>query len=112
MSQTLTQPKRSSLSDDVRTRVWFEHGHIVRENYQPTRSAVLSEVEARRNSPGSVRDVPGLGRCALTIPQLDFQRLIKLFPDLVCPDGQEQTNAWRKFMRDPLSEPYRNFRKI
>ena len=111
MLQTSTQPP-PSLHDDVRTRVWFENGHLVRENYQPTRNAVLAEVEARRNTPGSVRDVDGLGRCALTIPQLDFQRLVKLFPDLVCPDGLEQTAAWRKFMRDPLSEPYRNFRKI
>ncbi len=111
MLQTSTQLP-PSLHDDVRTRVWFENGHIVRENYQPTRNAVLAEVEARRNTPGSVRDVPGLGRCALTIPQHDFQRLVKLFPDLICPDAAEQTAAWRKFMRDPLSEKYRNFRRI
>ena len=113
-SQTLTQPQRSlpSLHDDLRTRVWFENGCLVRENYQPTRDAELRKVEARRNNPGSVKDVDGLGRCALTIPQHDFQRLIKLFPDLVCPDGLEQTLAWRKFMKSPLSEPYRNFRKI
>ena len=111
MLQTSTQPPQS-LHDDVRTRVWYENGCLVRENYQPTRKAVLAEVEARRNNPGSVTDVPGLGRCALTIPQLDFQRLIKIFPDLVCPDGLEQTAAWKRFFKHPLSEPYRNFRKI
>lgn len=107
MSQTLTQ-QPPSLHDDVRTRVWFENGAIVRENYQPTRNAVLREVEARRNNPGSVRDVDGLGRCALTIPQLDLQRLFRMFPDLKCPDGHVQTAAWKKFLASSLSEPYRN----
>ena len=77
--------------------MWFEHGHIVRENYQPTRKAVLEEVQERRNR-GEVKDTL-LGRAALTIPQLDYQRLLKAYPDMASPDGHTQTKAWQKFMR-------------
>ena len=109
MSQTLTTAS-PSLHDDLRTRVWFEHGHIVRENYQPTRKAVLEETRELRNL-GVTFDVP-FGRVALNIPQLDFQRLIKIYPDLNSPDGHTQTRAWRKFIRSSESKPYRLSEKI
>ena len=96
------------LHDDSRKRVWFEQGHLVQRNYQPSRSAVLAEVKARRDNPGSMRKLE-FGVCALTVPQLDFKRLCKMFPDLIAPDGHTQTVAWRKFMASSLSEPYRNY---
>lgn len=99
------------LRDDLRTRVWFDRGHLVRQNTQPTRLAVLDEVKFRRDHPGTVQDV-GFGRAVLSIPQLDFQKLIRLNPDLISPDAIEQTKAWKKFMLSSESEPYRNFPKI
>ena len=97
--------------DDVKTRVWFEQGHIVREFTQPTRVAVLKEVQERRDNPGSIRDL-GFGRAALTIPQLDFMRLTRANPDLISPDAGIKTNAWHKFMHSSESHIYRNFSVI
>ena len=90
----------------------MEHGHLVREHTQPNRVAILEEVKARRNDPEGVIDIPGLGRCALTIPQLDFQRIVRDRPDLISADGHTSTKAWQKFMKHSDSEPYRNVRRI
>ncbi len=106
MSQTLTQPRRSS-PDDVKTRVWFEHDRLVREHYQPSREAVLEQTKQRRNA-GTMKDA-AFGRCMLTIPQLDYQRLIRAYPALNSHDTVEQTKAWKKFLRSPASEAYRNY---
>ncbi len=106
MSQTLT-PQQPLSHDDIRTRVWFEHGHLVRENYQPSRNAVLEATKQRRNE-GVMQDAP-FGRCELTIPQLDYQRLIRAYPALNSHDTVEQTKAWKRFLRSPESEPYRNY---
>lgn len=45
----------------------------------------------------------------LTIPQLDYQRLMKAYPALNSFDTVEQTKAWKRFLRSPESEPYRNY---
>jgi len=107
--QTLTQQRQSSPypPDDVKQRVWFEHGCLVRENYQPSRTAVLEETKRRRIEGVNV-DAP-FGRNMLTIPQLDYQRLIKHYPALNSLDVVEQTKAWKKFLRSAESEPYRNY---
>ena len=107
MSQTLTPQQRSS-PNDVKTRVWFENGHIVRENYQPSRTAVLEATKYRRDHPGIMQDAP-FGRAMLTIPELDYQRLIKHYPALDSLDAVEQTKAWKRFLRSAESEPYRNY---
>ena len=109
MSQTLTHRSQSSQypPDDVKQRVWFENGAIVRENYQPTRKAVLEGIKQRRNAGVNI-DAP-FGRCMLTIPQLDYQRLIKHYPALNSLDTVEQTKAWKRFLRSPESESYRNY---
>ena len=106
LSQTLTQQPRS-LPDDIRQRVWFENGHIVRENYQPSRKAVLEATKQRRNA-GIMQDAP-FGRCMLSIPQHDYQRLIKAYPALNSLDTVEQTKAWKRFLRSAESEAYRNY---
>ncbi len=109
MSQIST-PRSPSLQyphDDVRTRVWFEHGCLVRENYQPSRKAILENIKQRRNAGVNV-DAP-FGRCMLTIPQHDYQRLMKAYPALNSFDTVEQTKAWKKFLRSPESEAYRNY---
>jgi hypothetical protein len=80
---------------------------LVRENYQPTRTAVLEGIKQRRDAGANV-DAP-FGRCMLTIPQLDYQRLMKAYPALNSHDTAEQTKAWKKFLRSPESEAYRNY---
>ena len=106
-----TRRQRLLHSDDVKRRVWFEQGHYVREFTQPTRLAVLKEVQERRDNPGSIRDL-GFGRAALTIPQHDYMRLTRANPDLISPDAGIKTNAWKKFMRSSESRIYRNYSVI
>ncbi len=43
-----------------------------------------------------------------SIPPLDWTVLKLRFPELISPDAQIKTNAWRVFMRHPASEPYRS----
>ena len=109
MSQTSTQQRLSSPNDPVQTRVWFEQGHLVRSHTQPNRKQILREVQTRRDNPGSVRDMAGLGRPVLTIPELDLHRLHRIYPDLKCPDPEIKGKAWLKFMRSSESKKYRNF---
>ena len=42
-----------------------------------------------------------------SIPPLDWAVLKHRFPELISPDPQIKTNAWRVFMKHPASEPYR-----
>jgi len=54
----------------------------------------------------SVRDM-SFGRMMLSIPE-DHRRILGLLlPDLDSKDAQERTNAWKRFMKNPLSKPYR-----
>jgi hypothetical protein len=62
----------------------------------------------RRRIEGINIDAP-FGRNMLTIPQLDYQRLIRAYPALNSLDTVEQTKAWKKFLRSPESEAYRNY---
>lgn len=98
-------------SDDVKRRLWIDGDHLVREFYQPTRHAVLREVQERRDHPGSMREL-GFGRVALTIPQHDYMRLTRANPDLASPDAGIKTKAWKKFCRSSESRIYRNYSVI
>jgi len=42
-----------------------------------------------------------------SIPPLDWSGLKIRFPELISPDPQIKTNAWRTFLRHPVSEQYR-----
>ncbi len=45
------------------------------------------------------------------IPPLDWAVLKHRIPELISPDVQIKTNAWRVFMAHPASEPYRTVEK-
>ncbi len=45
------------------------------------------------------------------IPPLDWAVLKNRFPELISPDAQIKTHAWRVFMAHPASEPYRTVEK-
>lgn len=45
------------------------------------------------------------------IPALDWAVLKHRFPELISPDHQIKTNAWRVFMAHPVSEQYRTVEK-
>jgi len=69
------------------------------------RSEVLRKNEYLRNNDG-VRKTDGL-RWALSIPEDDYPKLLKLNPALNSRDKKERDDAWMKFIKDPVSIPYR-----
>ena len=88
----------------------FEQDHLVIETVQPERGLILDEVKRRRDHKLG-KDL-SFGRCALTIPDIDYYKLIASNPDLNSQDGEIQTRAWMKFARSSISGPYRNFDRI
>ena len=55
---------------------------------------------------GGVKQSDGL-RLALNIPDADYMRLCIGNPELKSKDAHTKSKAWLKFIRSPLSEPYR-----
>jgi hypothetical protein len=55
----------------------------------------------------AVRDVPGMGRLALTIPLDDRERLRRKYPELDSTDAQTRTLAWKRFIASEESAPYK-----
>ncbi len=74
---------------------------------------ILEETHRRRRDK-TVRDAPGIGRPALTIPEVVFKKLIRDNPDLDARKNahEDVTRAWLKYMASPESKPWRNFDKI
>lgn len=72
----------------------------------------LAEMHRRRRDKTS-KDT-GLGRPALTIPVVEYERLIKANPALNPNTNahEDVDRAWRKFMASVESKPWRNFDKI
>lgn len=54
---------------------------------------------------------PDFAGLELSIPELDYYCLLERFPDLKAPDNATKLAAWKKFIRSPLSEPYRIHRR-
>ena len=74
------------------------------------RNETLRLNEYLRNNDG-VRKTDG-HRWALSIPEDDFARLVKVNPALSSKDRQEYNKAWLDFIKDPASIPYRVMEKI
>ena len=47
------------------------------------------------------------GRWALSIPEIDYKKLVLANPALKSQDAVERTLAWKSFMASPESVPYR-----
>jgi predicted secreted Zn-dependent protease len=75
------------------------------------RQAVLERNYKLRSKMQDARGLHTDSRCALSIPELDYYVLLQRFPDLASPDAATKTSAWKKFIRSPLSEPYRLARR-
>ena len=94
-------------TDGVIFQNWrVEGGELVREAVQPSRRSILEFNAEVRKNPGTVRKLDWAG-LAVNIPELDFYRLQKMFPELNSPDGEIRTKAWRRFFRSSLADPYR-----
>jgi hypothetical protein len=73
----------------------------------PDRRAHLEFVRDLREGTRPRPQNAGFGAVALSIPELDYYILLARFPELGCKDPETRTRAWGKFIRSPLSEPYR-----
>lgn len=74
---------------------------------QRSRGAILAGLAQMRLEGAGPADRPGLGRWALSIPELDWLALTRANPALVSRDLAEQQRAMRAFIASPESIPYR-----
>lgn len=74
-------------------------------HHQPDRELIL-ELNKRKRIEKPQKDLT-FGRQVLSIPELDWELIRALYPELEAPDNEIRTKAWRKFMASPDSEPYR-----
>lgn len=74
---------------------------------QYARDNIMQQLSRMRAQDLMPQDRPGLGRWALSIPEEDWLRLSKKYPDLTCRDAQIRTKAMEKFIQSEESKPYR-----
>ncbi len=72
---------------------------------QRNRDAVMMEIERRRHGPPQRR--MDWGRCVLSIPVLDLERIKDRYPELRAPDAETRNRAWAKFIASSESTPYK-----
>lgn len=104
--------KRPTGIPGIHEEVVTENGHLKINTVQDV-SGILKETHRRRTE-RSARDTDGLGRAALTIPLVEYNRLLRANPDLDqrVNAHEDVTRAWLKFMQSPESKPWRNHDKI
>ena len=74
----------------------------------PKRRAHLERVrELRNRTRGAEPRKLDFGYLAFSIPEFDYFTLQHRFPELASRDHIERRNAWLRFQRSELSEPYR-----
>jgi hypothetical protein len=71
------------------------------------RSLILDTLQSFRNEGVIDRNKLERGRWALSIPNEDWYKLIKINPDLNSRDPATRTAAMTKFINSPESMPYR-----
>ena len=102
----LWMPKGAFWQGDAVSRLSVEQGHVVRKQYQPTRNAILQQNQDLQREPEALRDLDW-SQWALSIPELDYKRLIKKYPELNSPDSGLSHRAWQRFLASSESDPYR-----
>ena len=73
------------------------------------------EANRRARLEQTVRDSPGKNggfRWALSIPEDIYPLLLKINPDLGCPNGAVKKRAWNKFIQSPYSDAFKVREKI
>lgn len=80
-------------------------GEIQVGKTQRNRGAILEENKVIRNN-GLCRNMEW-GAPALRIPEVDYIKLVKKYPDLASRDNLTRSLAWKKFLQSTESTPYR-----
>ena len=98
---------RNTHDGIIRTRQWCEgKATLITETFQPTKDAILNNNAELRKNPEVLRKLSTM-QWALNIPTVDYQRLIKCNPLLVCEDAETRNKAWVDFIASDESLPYR-----
>ena len=84
----------------------IDGGRLVRVQHQPSRDLILNRNAELRKNPDAIDDLTFAG-LELTIPLVDLAILRKKYPGLNAMDGQERTDAWRRFFGSSEADPYR-----
>ncbi len=103
--------KTGEYYDGIRHIEWKEQlGKTVRRDRQPGRKIILERNARLRNEARDAinhKFLGGLLRPTATIPEKDFEYLVKINPDLMSPDKEILARAWKKFLeRDPVGGQY------
>ena len=86
---------------------WYEEGDkVVRHRFDKTRAGILQSNKIVRDNPQLLREMDGM-RWALSIPQDDYDMLLKRYPSLASSDRDVKHRAWQRFMSSSVSHPYR-----
>lgn len=87
---------------------WYRYephtGHLAGFVKDPNRGKVLEQNKQLRRE--GLKDL-SFGRWALSIPEIDYKKLVLANPALRSQDQVERTLAWKSFMASPESVPYR-----
>ena len=70
----------------------------------------LNQNQQHRNA--QARDMQGIGRIALSIPE-PIEPLLRIYhPELYQADAELRGKAWLRFMKHPDSAPFRTYAKL
>ena len=94
------------VHDSYIDRTYIEDGKTWLHRYDRTAAGILETNKLMRLEPEAIRPMDGM-KWALSIPVDDLQMLKGQYPDLASSDGHTKHKAYQKFMRSPMSEPYR-----
>ncbi len=84
----------------------LDNGKLSRTFWQPHSLEVkLHNKELRKDSQFGADSL--VGRWALSMDEIDRYTIGKLFPGINSLDAEERAQEWRRFLRSPLSEPYK-----
>lgn len=86
---------------------WYsEDGKVWRVREDVGEQQTLAFNKAMRQEPEAVKKADW-GRWALSIPPDDYEMIAELFPGIKSTDREIKHKEYQRFMKSPLSEPYR-----
>lgn len=97
--------KKRLQRDGYQTVVEFDGRHLKSHREQADRAAILRR-NAELRKTDAIKRTDGL-RLALDIPMVDLQMLEKWYPGISNPGHPDYKWQMRRFLKSPVSEPYR-----
>jgi len=98
--------KSSHFDGVIHQEIYTDGDRLVSKVSQPNRKAILEHNAQVRRNPEVLKN-SSFGGLELSIPELDYHRLVAANPDLASPDSATRTRAWRAFFYSDAALPYR-----